>query len=146
MQIFLFVALSIAAIAVLFALQNSTPVEVKFLAWTFESSLAMVLLVALAAGALISYFFSLPGNLHTRFALRNQRKRTSELETGLAETKAHLEDAEARSELLEAKLTLLDVGSNPAPAQLPAPEETPPAEPPATQYPQGMATGRNKAS
>lgn len=135
MQIFLFFALFIAALAAVFALQNSTPVMVKFAVWDFDSSLAMVLLVALAAGALISYFVSLPGNVRARWTLRQQRKKMGELEAGLAETKARLEDAEARAELLESKLTLLNGGVNPAPAQLPEP-----AAPPAPQT--GMATGR----
>ena len=66
MQIFLFFALIIAVLAVFFALQNSDPVTLKFAVWEFNSSLAFVLLLALLAGALISFFFSLPSNLKRR--------------------------------------------------------------------------------
>jgi len=143
MQIFLFIALLIAALAAVFALQNSTPVQVSFLALDFESSLAIVLLVALAAGALMSFFVSLPGNVRARLLIRQQRKKITELETGLAdakarleetstsltETAAKLEDASARAELLEAKLTMLPGAGLPAPAELPAPQESEPKEP-----------------
>lgn len=147
MQIFLFIALLIAALAAVFALQNSTPVQVSFLTLDFDSSLAIVLLVALAAGALMSFFVSLPGNVRARLLIRQQRKKITELETGLVdakarletatasltETAAKLEDASARAEMLEAKLTMLPVAGspaeNPAPAELPAPKESQPKEP-----------------
>jgi uncharacterized integral membrane protein len=96
MQIFLFFALIIAVLAVFFALQNSDPVQVKFAVWEFDSSLAFVLLLALTAGALISFFFSLPSNIKARWTIRQQRKKLSEHETSLAETKAKLEESEKK--------------------------------------------------
>lgn len=53
MQIFLFFALFIAVIAVVFAIQNTSPTTVSFITWKFNGSVALVLLIALAAGALI---------------------------------------------------------------------------------------------
>ena len=94
MQIFLFFALMIAVLAVFFALQNSAPVTVKFAVWEFESSLAFVLLLALLAGFLISFFFSLPSNLRARWTIRQQRKKLNEDETSLAQVKAKLEETE----------------------------------------------------
>lgn len=96
MQIFLFFALIIAVLAVFFALQNSDPVQVKFAVWEFESSLAFVLLLALTAGALISFFFSLPSNIKARWTIRQQRKKLNEHETSLAETKAKLDESEKK--------------------------------------------------
>jgi hypothetical protein len=52
------------------------------------------LLVAVAAGALISFFVSLPSNLKTRWALRQQRKKMTELESNLATTHGQLEEAQ----------------------------------------------------
>ncbi len=52
MQVFLLIALAIALVAVMFALQNIVPVTVAILAWTFEGSLALLLFVALIVGAL----------------------------------------------------------------------------------------------
>lgn len=96
MQIFLFFALIIAVLAVFFALQNSDPVSVKFAVWEFNSSLAFVLLLALFAGALISFFFSLPSNLKARWTIRQQRKKLTEYENNLTQIKAKLEDTEQK--------------------------------------------------
>ena len=52
MQVFLLIALVIALIGVMFALQNIVPVTVAFLTWTWEGSLALALFVALLGGAL----------------------------------------------------------------------------------------------
>lgn len=94
MQIFLFLALIIAVLAVFFALQNSDPVTVKFAVWEFNSSLAFVLLLALLAGALISFLFSLPSNLRARWTIRQQRKKLNDNETSLAQVKTKLEETE----------------------------------------------------
>jgi uncharacterized integral membrane protein len=94
MQIFLFLALIIAVLAVFFALQNSDPVTVKFAVWEFNSSLAFVLLLALLAGALISFLFSLPSNLRARWTIRQQRKKLNDNEASLAQVKAKLEETE----------------------------------------------------
>jgi uncharacterized integral membrane protein len=108
MQIFLFIALVISALAVIFALQNSASVEVTFLTWQFNSSLALVLLIALAAGALISVLFSLPSNLKTRWTIRQQRKKLGELEANLADARLQLEQAQTHIEMIETKLTLVE--------------------------------------
>ena len=75
MQIFLFIALIIAVLAVLFAVQNTALATVSFAFWKTDAPLALVLLVAVAAGSLISFFVSLPSNLRTRWAIRQQRKK-----------------------------------------------------------------------
>lgn len=95
MQFFLFIALVIAALAILFAAQNNDPAIVTFLFWEFESSLALVLVLSLLAGALISFFVSLPTNLRVRWSLRNQKKKISELEKSLQEQTARLTELEA---------------------------------------------------
>ena len=96
MQIFLFFALIIAVLAVFFALQNSSPANVKFAVWEFNSSLAFVLLLAVLAGALISFFFSMPSNVKARWTIRQQRKKLNEYETSLAEVNAKLEENEKK--------------------------------------------------
>ena len=75
MQIFLFVALFISVLAVVFAVQNNAPVTVTFAAWNYSGSQALVLLVTLLVGALISFFFSLPSKIRTRWALRQSAKK-----------------------------------------------------------------------
>ncbi len=51
MQPFLIVALGLAILTVIFALQNAIPVAMIFLVWQFEGSLALVLMLTFALGA-----------------------------------------------------------------------------------------------
>jgi len=53
MKLFTLLALLIAIIAGLFALQNATPVFVQFLGWQTQSSMALILLVTFALGVLL---------------------------------------------------------------------------------------------
>ena len=92
MQIFLFFALFISVIAVVFAVQNNSPTIVSFFFWKFNGSLALVLLSSLAAGSLISFFFSLPTNIRARWTIRQQRKKLSDLEANLAAKDKNLEE------------------------------------------------------
>ena len=80
MQIMVIFALVIAALAILFAVQNNTPVQVSFLTWKVESPLALVLLIAVAAGALISLLASLPTITREKLNVRSHRKKVAELE------------------------------------------------------------------
>jgi len=84
MQIFVFGALAISVVGVLFALQNNVTVTVSFLWWTFDGSLALVLVVALVAGALISVLASVPGMVRRRMATTESKKQIAALETSLA--------------------------------------------------------------
>lgn len=60
MQLMLIFGIVFAIGAVAFALQNNVAVTVTFALWSFESSLAMVLLIALGLGALITALLSSP--------------------------------------------------------------------------------------
>src|SRR4051812_4952713 len=74
MQLGLIVGIAIAIAAVAFALQNNVPVTVTFLVWRFDSSLAMVLLLALAIGAIVMALVTAPGAVKARWTLAKQRK------------------------------------------------------------------------
>jgi len=96
MQIFLFGALAVSLVAVLFALQNNVPVMVSFFWWTFNGSLALVLFLAVVAGALASSLASLPALVKGRLARSQHRKQVASLEASLAESQRKLREAEAR--------------------------------------------------
>lgn len=123
MQIFLFFALVIAALAVVFALQNSASAEVTFLTWRADTSLALVLLISLAAGALISFLFSLPANIKARWTIRQQRKRITDMESQLTQSNAELDQVKSRMALMETKLTLVENRDSLA-RHVPQPAET----------------------
>ena len=79
MQLGIIIAIAIAIAAVAFALQNNVPVTVTFLVWRFDSSLAMVLLLALAIGAIVMALVTAPNALRARWTLSRQRKEISDL-------------------------------------------------------------------
>lgn len=75
MQLFLILGIVFALGAVSFALQNDVPVTVMLSSWRFDSSLAVVLLLALGLGSLIAALVSTPSvieGLWTKSRLRRQ--------------------------------------------------------------------------
>jgi lipopolysaccharide assembly protein A len=80
MQILLILALLIAIVAVIFALQNVAGVTVTFLIWSIHSSLALVLLVTLAAGVIIGLLTSLPASVRNKWSSSGQKKKLTALE------------------------------------------------------------------
>ena len=84
MQTFLFLALLIAFTLVLFAVQNSDVVPVKFLAFHFEGSLAFILVVVFASGVLTGILMAVPSLWRKSSALREQRRKIKQLEEAAA--------------------------------------------------------------
>jgi len=82
----LFAALAVAALATAFALQNNSPVALSFIVWTFQSSLAVVIMVTVVAGAIASFLASLPGMVRLKLHLRTAQHRVAELEAAVAKT------------------------------------------------------------
>ncbi len=91
MLIFVILALLILFFAVIFALQNTATAVVTFLFWKFDGSLALVMLIALGAGLLISFLAYLPNLLRGHWSGRKMRKQVAELEGNLAEHKKRLD-------------------------------------------------------
>jgi len=73
-------ALSIACLAVIFALQNSVPVVVNFLPWEFQGSLALVLLLTLALGVIVGLLVSVPSIIGRSRRISHQQKIIENLE------------------------------------------------------------------
>ncbi len=86
--IYLILALVIAIIAVIFALQNTAVVTISFLVWNVTGSLSLVLLVTLAIGVIIGVLFLSPSTIKTSLQASGQRKQLSALEKDLAEQKS----------------------------------------------------------
>ena len=83
MQSFLIAALGLAILTVIFALAKSYSRWCDFLVWTFEGSLALVLMLTFALGALVSSLVSIPAIVKRRSAISNQKKKIEELENRL---------------------------------------------------------------
>lgn len=100
MQLTVILAILVAIGGVSFALQNNIPVTVTFLVWRFDSTLAMVLLIALALGALIVALVSTPATLKAQWASARLRKQLD-----AAESLTHA--LERKVSELEGKLSVL---------------------------------------
>lgn len=68
----------------MFALQNTEVVALTFMGWQFESSLALLVLVSLAVGMLISILASVPSAISSKFRImrlhRENRKLAEEVD------------------------------------------------------------------
>ncbi len=85
MQLQLITAIVVAILAVIFALQNAIPITVNFIIWNFKSSLALVLLITLTLGILMSLLVSIPSMIKRKRIISNQKKKIQELEKNLQE-------------------------------------------------------------
>ncbi len=97
MHAFLILALLVTLLAIVFTLQNMAPVTVVFLIWTFHGSLALVLFLALAAGAMICFFASLPQLIKRKWMIADQKKKLVQLEDSLEEYKHKLYEAQKKA-------------------------------------------------
>ena len=92
MQLITILGIVVAALGVAFALQNNVPVTVTFLIWRFDSTLAMVLLLALGLGAIIVALVSTPTALRKQWLLSRQRKEIASLNATVKELQAGIAD------------------------------------------------------
>lgn len=91
MIIFLILGLLLGGLTVVFALQNISPVSVTFLAWQFDGSLALVLVLAVVAGMLISSLLSMPRLVQRYFQVSNLRNKNAQLKDELTDKEIEVE-------------------------------------------------------
>lgn len=127
MQILLIFSFVIAFLAILFAIQNTTVTPIRFLIWETEGSLALVLFIALVAGALISYLATAPGQIKQRMTISRQRKRIAEVEGQLTSTQEELQGTKEQLQQLEDVSQTESEGQSEEPSP-PEDGETPPVE------------------
>ncbi len=100
MQLMLIVGIVFAIGAVFFALQNTANVVVTLALWHFEGSLAVVLLVALGLGVLITALLSSPSVIRRQWANSRLRRQVADLERELASEQQRNRDYAAEIERL----------------------------------------------
>lgn len=93
---------AIAIVAVIFALQNTATVEVAFFTLHVSGSLALVVLVTLAAGILIGILVMTPSVIKRSISLSSHRKKLKGLEKALEEHKSKLEELEKSNSVIKA--------------------------------------------
>jgi putative membrane protein len=95
MQLLLILGIVFAIGAVTFALQNNVPVTVAIGSWHYDSSLAVVLLVALALGALIAGLVSTPSVIKGQWAGARLRRQVAILEGDRASLERRIHELES---------------------------------------------------
>lgn len=118
MQLTLIIGIVFAIGAGLFALQNVAPVTVALAFWSFEGSLAVVLLMALGLGAIIAGLVSSPAMIRRQWATVRLGRQVAELEHKLLQQ-------EKRNAELEAELARVNALATPPVAETAAAEEKP---------------------
>jgi putative membrane protein len=83
MRIYLILALVLAIIVTIFAVQNIDPVNVSFLTFELNGSLALVLLITLTVGIIIGILVSAPSSLRRRMEISGLRKNMRKMEKDL---------------------------------------------------------------
>ena len=119
MQLGLIIGILFAIMAALFAMQNIVPVVVSLGFWSFEGSLALVLLMTLGLGALIAGLVSSP-------AMIRRQWNTSKLARQVADLERKLADEARRNEELTAEVARLRKPVAPEAAPTAAPTEAAP--------------------
>ena len=80
MRLFIVLALLIAIVIIVFALQNSAIVTISFLSFHYTGSLALIVAILFTSGLLAGLLISLPSLLKKHLALREHKKRIKQLE------------------------------------------------------------------
>lgn len=87
-MIILFIAgLLLGGAAVIFALENVAVITVTFFSWQFTSSLAVILILAIFSGVLVTLLLLLPESINNYFRYRTLRKENNKLKEELQKQK-----------------------------------------------------------
>ena len=125
--VILIIVLIIAIVAVVFAVQNTATVSIAFLAWQSDGSLALVLLIALAIGAIIGLLVVSPALVRRGLRISKQKKKIAELDVKLQESNNKITEIETL--LKEKEEVMAEVRESDLPAFMePIPEVAPQGE------------------
>ena len=83
MQFFIVLALVIAIVIVLFAVQNSAIVTVSLLSFHYDGSLALILVVVFTLGLFVGILISVPSLVRKSSDVREQKRRVKQLEESI---------------------------------------------------------------
>ena len=97
MQLLLILGIVFAIVSVTFALQNDIPVTVVIGFWHYDSSLAVVLLVAVGLGALIAALVSTPSVIKGQWDGARLRRQVASLEDDKATLERRVREFESEA-------------------------------------------------
>lgn len=87
--------------ALFFALQNTQVVALMFLSWHFESSLALLVIVSVGFGILLSILVSIPSTISSTLKIMGLKKENKNLVQEVETHKQALESATASNQAQE---------------------------------------------
>ena len=83
----LLLGIILGAASIIFALQNVAVITVSFFSWQLEGSLALILLLAIGTGILVSLLIVLPESIKNYFQYRSLKKENARLAEELRKQK-----------------------------------------------------------
>jgi uncharacterized integral membrane protein len=89
----------LGAAVIAFVLQNTMSVSLVFLSWHFTTSVAILVILALLVGVVLTALMTLPGAIGSSFAMRRLRKHNEAL---AREAELHKQQAERAATRLAA--------------------------------------------
>lgn len=108
---FLIIGLFVGAFVIIFALQNIATVSVVFLVWQFNGSLALILVLAVFAGMIISWALSLQGISYRKHQINSLKNNNAELTDELDIKKVEVEEEKSKMAATNAYLDDLEKNS-----------------------------------
>lgn len=83
-------ALILALLVTVFAVQNNADTTVKFLAWSVRGSAALVLMITLTVGIVVGLLPMIPGSVRNRLKVAELNRQVKSLEHDLQDARADL--------------------------------------------------------
>ena len=87
MLILFILGLLLGSVAVIFSLQNTAVIVVSFFSWTLTGSLALILLMAIGSGIIVTLLLLLPEFITNYFRYKALKKENTKLEEELRKQK-----------------------------------------------------------
>ncbi len=111
MFIFLIIGLLLGALVIIFAVQNIATVAVVFLTWRFEGSLALIVVLAIATGMVISWLLSLSQTMKRNAVISALTRENEMLKGEVVNKKVEVETE--KSKLAATNAYIDDIEKNP---------------------------------
>jgi len=96
MKVLVLLSLIIMAAAIILAFQNMAVTSVNFLFWTFQGSLAAILLISFVGGTFTGLLLLLPSVIQGKLTARFKEKQVQAHAKELSEKKRQLEEAHSK--------------------------------------------------
>ncbi|GMR11066.1 MAG: hypothetical protein BMS9Abin28_1890 [Anaerolineae bacterium] len=98
MRVFIAIALILALLVTVFAVQNNQPITISFLFWSIDGSLALVLMITLVLGIVIGVLLMAPGSVRSRIRVGDLQRSVHLLEQEKASEAAAIPPESAQPE------------------------------------------------